>query len=216
MNVLGRPNKSTAFTLLELFVVLGTVCILLLLVMGAVVHGHTKWQRVACVNSLKNVGLAFRIFERDAGTSSMLPFQSSSNSPPLTTYDQFISRLRLMSNEISSPWVLVCTADSRHPATNWSKLSRTNISYFISLDAEETYPQSLLAGDRNVITNGVRIGPGIVKLGSSVTNAGWDRTIHHFLGNIMMADGSVQQLSPARFSDQMRYAGQNSMTLAVP
>jgi len=58
---------------------------------------------------------------------------------------------------------LICPADDRFAATNFTFLSNSNISFFIGLDATETDPQSFLSGDRN-LTNGTPIQNGILKL----------------------------------------------------
>ena len=89
------------------------------------------------------------------------------------------------------------------------------MSYFLSLNAAETYPQSFLTGDRNLATNGVSLGSGIFTLPAS-TNISWDGRIHKFQGNAVMGDGSVQQLSTARLREQVMNTGLNEMKLAIP
>jgi prepilin-type processing-associated H-X9-DG protein len=54
-------------------------------------------------------------------------------------------------------------------------------------------PQAILSGDRN-LTNNTSIRNGILTL---TTNrpAGWTAEIHNKVGNLLLADGSVQQVS---------------------
>jgi prepilin-type processing-associated H-X9-DG protein len=40
--------------------------------------------------------------------------------------------------------------------------------------------------------------------------------MHRFQGNAVMGDGSVQQLSAARFQEQSTNTGMNRMILAIP
>jgi prepilin-type N-terminal cleavage/methylation domain-containing protein len=208
-------DHRRAFTLLELLMVVAVLLVFAAMFLGTVGKDNAKAPRIRCVNNLKNVGLAYRIFATDH--DELFPWQTETNvSPARPSFDDALKYFRVVSNELSTPNILVCPSDNQKAARDWASFSRKNISYFLSLNSSETYPQSFLAGDRNLLTNGVRIGPGIVEIDSAITNAAWDGTIHRFEGNACMGDGSVQQLSSARLRDQLSRTGMNSMTLAVP
>ena len=67
------------------------------------------------------------------------------------------------------------------------------LSYFLGVDADETKPNTILSGDRNISTNSDMLS-GIL----TVRNAAelrWTKDIHQHAGNIGLADGSVTQLS---------------------
>lgn len=211
-----RANHSNrAFTLLELVVILTILCVLVAVLIPACVKMVAKQKRIACVGRQKNIGLGYRIFATD--NRDLFPWQLATNAPTPKTFDEAITHYLAISNALSTPKILICPADNRRPAPDWARLSRSNISYFISLvDSAETYPQSILAGDRNITTNGVRIGPGIVRLSTLTTNAAWDGTIHRFQGNVTMGDGSIQQLSATRLREQVMNTGLAEMRLAVP
>jgi hypothetical protein len=106
-----------------------------------------------------------------------------------------------MSSKLSTPNVLHCPVDKRRkPATSFSQgFSDANISYFFNLDAAETYPQMILAGDGNLAVDGVPVKPGILNLGSNTTVA-WTEEQHRLVGNLLMADGSLNQVRNARLS----------------
>jgi len=53
---------------------------------------------------------------------------------------------------------------SRMPITNFAKLSDSNISYFISLDATDANPNAILSGDRNWLVSGTTVGAGLVSI----------------------------------------------------
>jgi type II secretory pathway pseudopilin PulG len=207
-------DHRRAFTLLELILILAVLVILAAMLLPTGGRRIAKGPRIQCVVQLRNIGLAYRVFSTD--NHDLFPWQLTTNAPMPATFDEALRYYRAISNELSTPKILVCPSDNRKAARDWVGLSRTNISYFISLNSSETYPQSLLAGDRNILTNGVPIGPGIVKVGSTITNFGWDGTIHRLQGNCTMGDGSVQQLSSARFRQQIGNTGLISTTLAVP
>jgi len=125
-----------------------------------------------------------------------------------------------MSNELSTPKVLYCTSDSapgRNVATNFSQLGTSNpggvtagtncISYFVCGDAADAYPQMVLDGDRNLGTVDAAT-PGSYSTSIYLTggtqwpfsgkNWAWSAAdLHLKTGNISMADGSVQQTTPA-------------------
>ena len=120
-----------------------------------------------------------------------------------------------MSNELSSPKVLVCPSDTRLAATNFTTgFSNTNISYFISLDADESNPQMLLAGDRNIVS-GKKPVNGILTLTSNDV-VSWTRAMHRLQGNVAIADGHVDQLTTPRLQQALRNTGAATNRLAFP
>jgi len=77
----------------------------------AVEKAREKALSVACINNLKQVGLSVRTWALDVDGAQ----------PP-----DFLC----MSNELSTPKVLVCPAEtSRQPAANWSTFTPANCSY---------------------------------------------------------------------------------------
>jgi prepilin-type processing-associated H-X9-DG protein len=104
-----------------------------------------------------------------------------------------------MSNELSTPKLLICPSDTRVAAKDFGLgFSITNLSYFLSLDAEETYPGMFLSGDRN-LTNGQPIQNGILVLPPN-RPVGFTHELHNGQGNIALADGSVQGWTSSRLS----------------
>jgi prepilin-type processing-associated H-X9-DG protein len=104
-------------------------------------------------------------------------------------------------------------------------LCNRNVSYFLGKDAVENNPQMLLAGDRNIygsyqntakddetVNNGYGdSNPPIGALGQMGTNFAnnavspcFTGRIHQKQGNLLLADGSVQQVSSSRLRDQLR------------
>jgi hypothetical protein len=77
------------------------------------------------------------------------------------------------------------------PAASWEALANTNLSYFIGLDAEESLPELILSGDRNLTNGPDSAGP--IRVVTSHDLPGWTGAIHGACGNVALADGSVQQ-----------------------
>lgn len=88
---------------------------------------RAKARSIACVNNLKQLGLAARIWATDNG--DILP-----------------SDFLTMSNEIVSPKILVCPEDAgRQPAANWSVFTPAHVSYeFLAPSASETEPMRVV------------------------------------------------------------------------
>jgi hypothetical protein len=135
-----------------------------------------------------------------------------------------VDHFKCISNELTSPKSLVCNSDGKSKATSWVRtdpggLPDTNprnpsISYTVGLDADETRPQTILSGDRNMTQNNTLVTEGNtarfnVPPGGQNTDAGWDNTVHVRNGNLCLGDGSVQQLSANLLQKQITAAAQS-------
>jgi len=188
----------TAFTLIELIATIAAVILLVAVLIPALAKQKAKKQRIDCVNNLKQIGLSFRIWSGPSG--DRYPTERSTND--LGTMEFFQTsevyrHFQALSNELGSPRSLVCPADKeRSVARSFSALSNSNLSYFVSPEANENLPTTLLSGDRN-ITNGFTPKNGILDLTTNQL-VGWTAEIHVRQGNIALGDGSVQQVSSER------------------
>jgi type II secretory pathway pseudopilin PulG len=198
MNLQSTGRINVAFTLIELLVVIAVLVIFFSMIdFGASPNARRKAQRINCVNNLKESGLAFRDWERDNGDK--FPTQISATNVDaiklIATGNAYVL-WQMMSNQLSTPKILYCTADTEQVvATNFTTgFSDANISYFLNLDGNEASPQMILTGDDNLAVNGVpaRTGPLTLSTNSSVA---WTSARHKFVGNIGIADGSVQQVT---------------------
>lgn len=206
-------RTNAASTWVEVLVIIFVV-FLLWLTMHGVVRARDRAHRINCVSNLKQVGLAARMWSNDHG--ERFPWTVSTNQGGTLEYtssDDVYRHFLVMSNELASPYSLKCPSDSRRVrAKRFSSLANGNISYLIGLDADETRPQTILSGDRN-ITGGVTNGSWLLFDSNAVP--GWDATIHHHQGNIGLGDGSVQQLTPNLLARQFQSA-LRSMTNGGP
>ena len=212
MHTSFSKRRVGGFTLVELLVSLAMIAVLVGLLLPALARPG-KSPRIKCVNNLKNIGLAFRIFATDH--QDRFPMQVSTNeggSMEFTDDGVAFRHFLAMSNELSTPKIIVCPADSkRQPALSFSAVRPANVSYFVPLDT----PQALLSGDRNLTTNGRPVRPGIVKLTTNIL-VGWSSEIHNLSGNVALGDGSVQQLTGPRLAAVLSGAGQATNRIAVP
>jgi len=212
------PKLSRGFTLTEFLVVLAVV-LLLALLLPAWSSPKRKASRVDCMNNLKQVSTAFRLWGGGfGGTNGYYPAHVTTNTGgalELAAQGEVFRIFQVMSNELNTPKILICPADTRTAAASFGTLSNANLSYFVSADADEANPRMLLFGDRNLTLNGLTGLRGLVAL---PTNApvGWVRTnLHRTEGFVGLADGSVQQATAARLRQFLAASGRTNR-LVIP
>lgn len=214
MQSAASHKPTRAFTLAGLLVIIIVLAILAGLLLPALAKAKGKAQRIACVNNLKQCGLAFRIWSSDH--DDHYPMGTSTNGGTLEWVEggNAWKHFQAMSNELMTPKILVCPSDTCQPATSFKNFNNQNLSYFVGLDANESNPQMLLTGDRN-ITNGVPPNRTVLKLLPNLP-AGWTEKIHNNTGNIGLSDGSVQQTTARMLQQFIRNSGDATNRIALP
>jgi len=165
-------RRKRAFTLIELLVVIAIIAILAAMLLPVLAAAKRRAQRINCVSNIKQVNLAFRIWEGDnnnlypmavstSAGGAQESISCSANTTPVNCLPEGITNIfTACSNELSTTRIIYCPSDNtRSAATNFGELGSTTagqgngtnaISYFVCGDASETYPQMVLDGDRNI------------------------------------------------------------------
>lgn len=193
--------SGKAFTLIELLILTALLLLVACVLLPSIAYQRRHARRCACVDNLKQVGVAFRTWTLDGGDSYPaevdVKFGGARQELAIGhVYFNFI----VMSNELSAPKILVCPDDNeKKVAKNFhSGFNNSNVSYFVGAEARDTFPQMFLSGDRNLAFENKPLLPGIFIWTSNRSSLSWTKAIHNACGNVGLADGSVRQFFESR------------------
>lgn len=176
--------------------------------------------KIRCINNLKQDVLAYKMWANDNGDKYPQQVTAAKGGAMETAQDGNVASIfKMMSNELSTPKILVCPADAHHSvAKNFSKLDNSGISYFASLSASDDQPQTILIGDDNFAIGSKAVKSGLLNFSTSASIS-WTAERHRNpndvgAGNLGLADGSVQYTTTA----SMRTEFDNAVTncIAIP
>lgn len=201
MRALWHRRKSTAFTLVELLVVVAIIAVLAALLLPALTRGKARAQRVECISDLNQLGTAFQMFAHDhqgrypmqtpfadGGSMELVQAGESINGVFYFSYRHF----QTLASELVATKPLVCPADiDRTAAASFAQLQNSNVSYFVDVSADYNLPNSILAGDRNITNNGYAT----ASLVRGAYGLRWTSAMHVFKGNILFSDTHVEELN---------------------
>jgi len=184
----------------ELLCVIAIIGILAALLLPALNQSQARVKRIECENHLHQLGIAFQIFSHDHGDKFPMAVPAAGDGSMEFVQNGYAAggefyfsfrQFQALSNELSAPALLICPADTRFPATNFSGLQNSNVSYFVGVKAVFSKPDSMLAGDRNLTANSLP-NPSILHIEAD-NPLRWTWELHQFKGNILFADGHVEE-----------------------
>ena len=207
MNPLPSLHRRNAFSLVELLVVMAIIAILAALLLPALARSQQRAKRIWCVNNLKQIGLGFHTFAHDhAGNFPMAVPMNDGGSKEFVQNGFAVSgpfyfsyrHFQALAADLVKPNLLLCPTDlARAAADNFAALQNSNVSYFIGVGAEFSKPNSMLAGDRNLVRSS-SVTQSILRTGGSQLH--WTKELHEFKGNVLFADGHVEEWSDANLA----------------
>jgi hypothetical protein len=180
---------------------------------------HTsKAPVIVCMSNLHRVGSAALIYASDH--QDQFPWSAGPSSPggfEGSIVDCFQPLRPFLDNNNK---LLVCPTDSkRFPATE--ALQSSNLSYFINLSSQLGRTNQVLAGDRNLSTNGVAVGPGRIAVRPELATD-WTRELHSGGGSrcrgvVSFVDGSASPFGgSSTVQAAFEKAGVANQTILIP
>jgi len=208
-------------TLTEVLVVVVVLVVLVAVLLPAFITDNPRdprYFRINCVNNLKQIGLAFRIWADD--NNSKFPMEipiANGGTKELAATGDVVATFQIMSNILTTPKLVFCPADTNHVlAKNFgANFTIKNISYFIGLDANTNRSQAFISGDDNFAVGGVPVKPGLLEISTNAPIT-WAAARHKFAGNIGLADGSAWQVNDQLLVQKLIETGVATNRLALP
>ena len=212
-NTRMKPNHARrttgAFTGWDLLIVIVTVVLFLgvFLPFLARPRGGTA-SRINCISQLKQIGLAFRMWSNDNGESFPMRLSTQSTNGGTMEFNltgEVWRHFQMISNELNTPKVLACNEDKKRSRTSdWSVFTNnSHLSYFVGLDADETMPQTILSGDRNLTSPTIQPVKGVLNVTAN-DRIEWTKAIHNQQGNVGLGDSSAHQYTPGLIHRQFQ------------
>jgi type II secretory pathway pseudopilin PulG len=224
----AAPRNLSAFTIIEMLVIIAVLMVLASMYLPYSTRRATaKAPRISCMNNLKEIGMAYRLWAGDNG--DLVPPQQTVKeggwADLLTNADQgaicwtnyAIMATDLVNDLGQSPKLVICPADERTAAISFTNgFDNTHLSYFVGVSANDIFPQSIQGGDRNLGSGpdafrGYGFSPDggkgndvAIQTNSLLKPVSWSARMHSGgyaggYGNIVLADGSSQQTTSASF-----------------
>ncbi|MDQ6632821.1 MAG: hypothetical protein M3Y82_13865 [Verrucomicrobiota bacterium] len=228
MKIFFQRNRKLGLTLVEGLVVLAVIGFIAMIWLSDVNKRRTRGRRFACINNLKQVGIGFRIYAND----------HPGKFPDYHITNEAWNYFQAAGNEISTPRILVCPSDTARlkqntfPARDFENSSSSNnfshpshrnksLSYFYGVDADETKPDMLLAGDRNLSTNNKILNGWLILKTNTPVRYTKDIHYHDYQskseeGNVVFADASVQRMTSGKLRVHLRLSTNQTQRLLLP
>ncbi len=218
----AKSNRASqhAFTFWELLGVIAVISVLVMLAWTHVNRPRRIGHPPRCDSNLKQVALSFKMYAADHDQKFPMADGGAKDFVQPAVWKYFLA----LSNELGNPTVLICPQDvarvsarAREFSSSPTGLAHTerqnaSISYFIGVSAEETKPNMVLTGDRNLAagvrsafyssTNGNPVEASI----QSTWRTSPQQPFHGDANHYALADGSVQQASTERLREALKLA----------
>jgi prepilin-type processing-associated H-X9-DG protein len=220
-----------AFQCIDLLAAVGTVVLLLLTVVPVLANIAPRAERIACMSNLRLISRGFYQWSTEHG--GQLPWwlhQVQGGTRGHLNYHDLWFQYSSLSNLLDSPRLIADPGDERRNvrvASFWDNrpngglanpgYRNNSVSYFLGIHAVDIYPKSIVAGDRNMSTDG----PGgcVSQINTlwniTVQGVGWTNSVHGRLGNIAFMDGSVGETDTSLLKKAIEWRPREDVDLPI-
>jgi hypothetical protein len=204
-------------TLVEVFMVV-TCAVILAYIILPMFSRAKRGGGPNCETNIMQINLAFFLWEGDNNNQyPMAVSVTNGGAMELIETGNVAAVFQAMSNELSTPRVLVCPADTERAfVTNWNEFNASHISYFVNPDVtNKENPQMVLDGDDNFLIGGKPVKSGLLEFSSNSPIA-WSDKRHKYVGILGFGDGSVREESQSSMREAFQQAGPATNRIAIP
>jgi prepilin-type N-terminal cleavage/methylation domain-containing protein/prepilin-type processing-associated H-X9-DG protein len=161
------PKPRVAFTLIELLVVMAIIAVLAALLLPVVVKSKERGKSVACLSSLRQIGIALQLFVQDNENKMPVMYDAliSTNATPPTNATATIDLV--LSNYLGNVRVLFCPSDKEFFAKTassyaWNSLINGQDAEHLSVFAIDFDPHNIpLSFDKEAFHAAIGNGRGV-------------------------------------------------------
>lgn len=217
-----KPSPASAFTLLEVLVVIFIAFVVFAMLQPAIYRKPTGLNlNIRCLSNQKQIALGLIMYEVDH--RGQFPWQGQNTNGVVAKFirnGQAASQFKLLSNYPNDANVFVCPSDrTKRMATNFAAMTDANTSYFVSFDFGTNQATALLTGDRHLIGNGKPVPPGLFAYSNGFA-MNWSHELHGKVkmpyGNLSFADGHAQGVRGTDLTSIFEQQGSAINILAIP
>jgi hypothetical protein len=215
-------QRCKGLTRLDVIILIGVAVVLVILSFSGPTRKYELAARVSCLNNLKQIGNALRIWAGDHNNRYPMHVPVlDGGTLEFADGPETFRHFQVLSNELwQAPKVVICPADTeRNPAQSFSNnFNNSTLSYLLGIDAANTNATMLAAGDRNLSdSDTIKHGPMEWSTNRSVK---WTKDMHNKEGsrggNILLQDGSVHMVTSRDLQSFWQNTGVPTNRLALP
>jgi type II secretory pathway pseudopilin PulG len=223
VNPTAQPPARTAFTLVELLVVVFIGLILFATAWPTHKGVKIRSTQVRCQNQLRQIGLGLLLYAQDH--QAAFPWQVATNGADAEDLGSAAGQFAKLTNYLVAPRLFLCPADKqRTESTNFANFNNANLSYFAALvptlSGSNQPGRDILAGDRHLSETSTPLVSGrfVVRQARAMN---WTEELHFdpkagAMGALLFLDGHSEKVPAKLLWQKFEASAHNTNRLLIP